>query len=92
MADSNDIIARLSDRLSLAMNNDRQTPDMGTRHIGGSFRHNHPYISGYFHAMWNLPAKIFNTETKARSEQWLASTCESFTPPKYSEGGKNYIY
>ena len=90
MAESQDIIARLGNRLNLAMNTNRQTPDMGTRHIGGSFRHNHPYISGYFHAMWNLPAKIFDTEQKSLSEQWLASTCESFTPPK-SEGGK-YIF
>ena len=87
---SEDIIARLENRLTLATSNDRETPDMGTRHIGGSFRHNHPYISGYFHAMWHLPEKIFGSVTEA-SSKWLASTCESFTPPKNNEGGK-YIY
>lgn len=78
---SEDIIARLTNRLNLATSNDRETPDMGTRHIGGSFRHNHPYVSGYFHAMWALPEQVFGEVTE-QSSKWLASTCESFTPPK----------
>ncbi len=91
MAVSEDIIQRLGTRLTQATSNNRETPDMGTRHIGGSFRHNHPYISGYFHAMWALPEQVFGTDGAEKSSKWLASTCESFTPPRLSEGGK-YIF
>ncbi len=78
---SENIISRLSTRLNLATSNNRETPDMGTRHLGGSFRHNHPYVSGYFYAMFHLPEGVFG-DVKEQSEKWLSSTCESFTPPK----------
>lgn len=78
---SEDILNRLSTRLTQATSHNRETPDMGTRHLGGSFRHNHPYVSGYFYAMWALPEGVFG-EAKEQSEKWLSSTCESFTPPK----------
>lgn len=55
-------------------------PDVGTRNYGGSFRNNHPYISGYFHAVFNLPDAIFQGNKEA-STKWLNATCESFTPP-----------
>ena len=74
-------ISRLSTRLTLATSNNRETPDMGTRHLGGSFRHNHPYISGYFYAMFHLPEGVFGEVTE-QSCKWLSSTCESFTPPQ----------
>jgi len=43
---SQNIVSRLMTRLSGAMSGGRDLPDMGTRNFGGSFRRNHPYISG----------------------------------------------
>lgn len=77
---SENIISRLSTRLNLATSNNREMPDMGTRNLGGSFRHNHPYISGYFYATFVLPENLFGSVTEL-SSKWLSSTCESFTPP-----------
>ena len=82
---SEDIISRLATRLTLATSNNREMPDMGTRHLGGSFRNNHPYISGYFYATFALPEGLFGTATEL-SSKWLSSTVESFTPPR-SGGG-----
>ena len=81
---SEDIISRLSTRLNMATSHNREMPDIGTRHLGGSFRGNHPYISGYFYATFVLPEELFGSETEL-SSKWLAATCESFTPPR-SEG------
>lgn len=78
---SEDIISRLATRLNLATSNNREMPDIGTRNLGGSFRKNHPYISGYFYATFALPEILFGNVTEL-SAKWLASTCESFTPPK----------
>ena len=36
---SENIIDRLTTRLNQATSHNRETPDMGTRHLGGSFRH-----------------------------------------------------
>ena len=77
---SENIIDRLATRLNLATSNNREMPDMGTRSLGGSFRKNHPYISGYFYATFVLPQQLFKEATEI-SSKWLSSTCESFTPP-----------
>lgn len=76
---SEDIISRLAARLNGATSN-RSTPDMGTRNIGGSFRDNQPYISGYFQAMFEVPDALFGAN-KSTAAKWLSSVCESFTPP-----------
>lgn len=78
---SENIISRLATRLNLATSNNRETPDIGTRHLGGSYRKNHPYISGYFYATFVLPEELFGSVTE-ESAKWLATTCESFTPPQ----------
>lgn len=77
---SENIISRLSTRMNLATSNNREMPDIGTRHLGGSFRRNHPYISGYFYATFVLPEELFVSNTEL-SSKWLSATCESFTPP-----------
>ena len=76
---SEDIISRLATRLNLATSN-REMPDIGTRHLGGSWRDNHPYISGYFYATFVLPQTLFNGVDEL-SSKWLSTTVESFTPP-----------
>lgn len=76
---SQDIISRLITHLNSATAN-RDMPDIGTRNYGGSFRNNHPYISGYFHAVFSLPDVLFSN-VKDASTKWLNTTCESFTPP-----------
>ena len=73
-----DIISRLGTRFQNGQS-DRDTPDLLTRDIGGNFRHNHPYISGYFQVMFGLPEKLFQSNAKNASK-WLHTTCESFTP------------
>lgn len=79
---SENIISRLATRLNLATSNNRETPDIGTRNLGGSFRKNHPYISGYFYAIFALPEKLFSG-VQDLSSKWLSTTCESFTPPQF---------
>lgn len=74
------IISRLSTRLSGATSNNRDMPDMGTRSMGGSFRNNHPYVSGYFHVIFDLPNAIFSGNEDV-AVKWLHSSCESFSPP-----------
>ena len=77
---SENIISRLATRLNQATSNNREMPDIGTRHLGGSFRGNHPYVSGYFYATFVLPSQLFGEVTEL-SAKWLSATCESFTPP-----------
>lgn len=74
------IVTRLINQLNGATSGNRDMPDVGTRDYGGSFRTNHPYISGYFFVMFNLPETLFSGVTELAST-WLSSTCESFTPP-----------
>jgi hypothetical protein len=57
----------------------RQMPDPGTRDIGGQFRTNQPYISGYFQALFNLPSKLTGGAQDS-AQKWLHSTVEGFTP------------
>jgi len=54
-------------------------PDLATRDIGGQFRMNQPYISGYFQVLFSLPQKLFK-ENAGQSATWLHSTVEGFTP------------
>ena len=77
---SESIISRLSARLTGATSNNRETPDIGTRSIGGSFRSNHPYVSGFFHVVFDLPSEIFSGKEDV-AVKWLNATCESFSPP-----------
>jgi len=76
-----DLISRLSSRFANAGLN-ASRPDMITRDIGGHFRINHPYISGYFQIMVGLPGRLFDSGgiTSDTASKWLHSTCESFTP------------
>jgi len=57
----------------------RITPDLATRDIGGQFRTNQPYISGYFQILFQLPGKLFETSGSS-AQKWLQSTVEGFTP------------
>jgi len=80
---SEDIISRLAARLAGATGNNRVAPDIGTRSMGGSFRTNHPYVSGYFQIVFELPDELF-ASNKEEATKWLTSTAESFTPPSVS--------
>jgi len=53
------IISRLSGRFAGAQVK-RIHPDFLTRDIGGHWRQNHPYISGYFQIMVGLPEILFD--------------------------------
>lgn len=74
------IISRLVTRLNGATAS-RDMPDIATRNFGGSWRENHPYIGGYFHAIFDLPDALF-AGVEDVSTKWLNTTCESFTPPQ----------
>ena len=76
-----ELISRLSARFANAGEKAAQ-PDCITRDIGGQFRNNHPYISGYFQIMVGLPERLFSYSNTA--SKWLHSTCESFTPHSQS--------
>jgi len=71
------IISRLNARFAGATTAD--SPDMQTRDIGGHFRNNQPYISGYFQIIFGLPDALFRGQA-AGAAKWLHSTCEGFTP------------
>jgi len=58
----------------------RITPDAATRDIGGQFRSNQPYISGYFQVLFMLPEMLFKAGDSAVAKKWLQSTVEGFTP------------
>lgn len=57
----------------------RITPDALTRDIGGQFRTNQPYISGYFQVLFNCPQTLMK-EITGDAQTWLQSTVEGFTP------------
>lgn len=75
---ASNIISRLGTRMT-NIKGERNHPDFLTRDIGGHFRDNQPYISGYFQVMFGLPSALF-PDNADLSSQWLHSTCESFTP------------
>jgi len=81
MGDSaTNIISRTATRFENA-DGVREKPDYLTRDIGGHFRNNHPYISGYFQIVFGLPQELFGGDDRVkRASQWLHSTCEGFTP------------
>lgn len=78
MADTATIISRLGARFNNATES-RDIPDPITRDIGGQFRNNQPYITGYFQVMFGLPEKLFGNQADA-STKWLFTTVEGFTP------------
>jgi hypothetical protein len=57
----------------------RITPDSATRDIGGQFRTNQPYISGYFQVLFNMPETLMKG-IAGDAQQWLQTTVEGFTP------------
>ena len=80
MADSTTIISRLSTRFTNAIR-DREKPDFLTRDIGGHWRNNQPFISGYFQVIYGLPSELFGGADNVQvAAKWLHSTVEGFTP------------
>lgn len=82
MADhTTNIISRLNTRFNNS-SGEREYPDFLTRDIGGHFRNNQPYISGYFQVVFGLPLRLFgdSSEQASVASRWLHTTCESFTP------------
>lgn len=75
---SSTLISRLNARFAGSIQ-DRESPDYLTRQIGGQWRDNQPYISGYFQVFFNLPEALFGSNASP-ANTWLHSTCESFTP------------
>jgi hypothetical protein len=55
-------------------------PNKMTRYSGSHVRKNHPYVSGYWYLVINVPQIIFGDRT-VNTQIWLHSVCESFTPP-----------
>lgn len=77
---ANDILERLQARFTNATR-DVESPDFLTRDIGGHWRNNQPYISGYFQVMFGLPEALFgDAANAANASKWLHTTCEGFTP------------
>lgn len=76
---SSDVISRLNSKLTSIMQ-DRETPDYLTRDIGGQFRRNNPYFSGYFQVWFGVPERLFRGPVGPTAVTWLHSTCENFTP------------
>ena len=78
-----DYLGRLAQRFTKIPGNS-QTPDLGTRDIGGQFRENQPYISGYFQTLFYLPKMLTeHSDMKGNINdilKWLKSTVEGFTP------------
>jgi len=80
MGCSTDVISRLSTSFK-NLTGERDKPDYMTRDIGGQFRSNQPYISGYFQVIVGLPEILMGGDTYAQaSSKWLHSTVEGFTP------------
>lgn len=77
------IINRTRQRLVYGMQTaggeNKELPDLFTRHIGGEYRKNQPFITGFHQVLFRLPEKLFGDEAEM-SQKWLMSTCESFTP------------
>jgi len=79
---STDLISRLSTAFNSSIKDGHaEKPDYLTRDIGGQFRTNHPYISGYFQVVFNLPEHPFgNSDNTQIASKWLHSTVEMFQP------------
>lgn len=79
-------IERITERIKNQLNAsggagtyDGQTPDVLTRYIGGQYRQNQPFVTGYHQVLFELPSRLFG-ENAAHAQKWFTSTCESFTP------------
>lgn len=80
MADATTIISRLATKFTNSIR-DREQPDFLTRDIGGHWRSNQPYISGYFQVIYGLPSELFGGADNVQvASKWLHSTVEGFTP------------
>ena len=80
MADATTIISRQAARFTNAIK-DREKPDFLTRDIGGHWRSNQPYVSGYFQVVFGLPSELFGgADNVQTASKWLHSACEGFTP------------
>lgn len=55
-------------------------PDSLTRDIGGSFRENQPFVSGYFYVFFKIPTLNGNLDANEQIAEWFHSTCEGFSP------------
>jgi hypothetical protein len=51
------------------------------RYVGGHNRTVHPYVSGYWYVLIQLPATIYYASNRQTEEVWLHSAAESFNPP-----------
>jgi hypothetical protein len=86
MSCATSIIDRYTDSFNSRISG-REHPDILTKDIGGHFRKNEPYTSGYFHMVAGLPMKLFKDEKGAEEASiWLHSTCENFTPHSVTRG------
>lgn len=56
-------------------------PYMVNRYVGGHNRKIHPYITGYWYILIELPHALFDATSKVTEQKWLHSTAESFNPP-----------
>ena len=76
-----DYLGRLAERFTkLGSTEDKSAPpDLGTRDIGGQFRDNQPYISGYFQTLVQMP-EFIKSKMGSIAPTWLQSTVEGFTP------------
>ncbi len=85
-ANSQDILTRLAANFTTDQGGgSREKPDLVTRDIGGQFRKNQPYISGYFQIIFALPVDVGTTKGVFGNNgdipaKWLTSTVEGFTP------------
>lgn len=84
MADYQSVLARsrakiLDTRSSSGSSGEKDMPDVFTRDMGGEFRKNQPFISGFHQILMTVPEKLF-AESGPEAQKWLSSTCESFTP------------
>ena len=57
-------------------------PDTLTRDIGGSFRENQPFVSGYFYVFFKIPTLNDGLSGGVNTQiaEWFHSTCEGFSP------------
>ena len=59
-------------------------PDSLNRYMGGNYRLNQPFISGYWYLILQPPAMIFDAALNGGASlatAWFHSTAEGFTPP-----------
>ena len=85
MTDTQNIFKRCRDSLKTGYEDTMpafgdESPAPLSRYMGGRNRMNHPYVTGYWQFIIDLPNRIFK-ETAATASTWLHSTAEGFTPP-----------